>query len=230
MSNEQYLYLYFSKNDQDVLAWANMIRESGLSLNTWIQGILVADATKEELKIGAVFVPNAPQTDTTKTSNPMTSLFGDDTTKPRKTKPSVGWDIRGENGTLKSGSILSIKITRPAARAAIDETKKNHKRLGPYIKALIRKNMTTLCAGPNKPPNQADVLDIFALCESKLRRTPPDKRPLKANQHQPQRGKRKEESNTPPKLAPLPVQPRPLKSPNQAPQKTKSPLLKYIDG
>ena len=39
----QYLYLYFTKDDSDLLAWANMIKENNLGLSTWIQGILVAE-------------------------------------------------------------------------------------------------------------------------------------------------------------------------------------------
>ena len=119
----QYLYLYFTKDDSDLLAWANMIKENNLGLSTWIQGILVAEAAKEKLYIGAVHIPT-PQ-ETVKRDNTQ-NLWGDDT-ESENHKILPGWHVRGQNRSLIAGSVLPVKITRPLAQEALFELKKRHK-------------------------------------------------------------------------------------------------------
>lgn len=236
MSKVQYIYLYFNKNDQDILAWTNMIKESGQSLNTWVQGILVAEVAREDLSIGAVFIP--PQTQTLHLTTPRqtSNLFGDDTTTLKEEERITGWNVRGENGKLKNGSILSIKVTRPIVQVAMEEAKRNHKRLGSYIKAIIRKKMTILSVGPNQPPNQADAMDVFFLCEGKIRRKFPDNRTQKPSQQKPKPQQQREEGrateNNQNKPTPKPQQTKPQEKPipSEPKQKKKNPLLNYIDG
>lgn len=160
----QYLYLYFTKDDQDLLAWANMIKENNLSLSTWIQAILVSEAAKEKLDIGAVHIPSAMEP-VKMTTAPK--LWGDDTENERP-KIVPGWHIRGENGKLVAGTVLPVKITRSLAQEALSELKKGHRKIAAYVKAIIRRDLEILPAGPDLPPNKNTAIDLFALCEDKI--------------------------------------------------------------
>ena len=160
----QYLYLYFTKDDQDLLAWANMIKENNLGLSTWIQAILVSEAAKEKLDIGAVHIPSAMEP-IKMTTTPK--LWGDDT-KNERTKIVPGWHIRGENGKLVAGTVLPVKITRSLAQEALSELKKRHRKIAAYVKAIIRRDLEILPAGPDLPPNKNTAIDLFALCEDKI--------------------------------------------------------------
>ena len=166
----QYLYLYFTKDDSDLLAWANMIKENNLGLSTWIQGILVAEAAKEKLYIGAVHIPT-PQ-ETVKRDNTQ-NLWGDDT-ESENHKILPGWHVRGQNRSLIAGSVLPVKITRPLAQEALFELKKRHKRIAAYVKAIIRQNLEILPSGPNLAPNKTTVIDVFALYEGKIGKNNPN--------------------------------------------------------
>ena len=89
---KQYINLYFTKDDKEILAWANLIRENELSLSTWIQGILVAESIGADLDIGSIGPPISepllPQT--------KPSLFGDDTITEKHPPNTTGWNIRGK--------------------------------------------------------------------------------------------------------------------------------------
>lgn len=242
----QYLYLYFTKDDSDLLAWANMIKENNLGLSTWIQGILVAEAAKEKLYIGAVHIPT-PQ-ETVKRDNTQ-NLWGDDTeSKNHKILP--GWHVRGQNRSLIAGSVLPVKITRPLAQEALFELKKRHKRIAAYVKAIIRQNLEILPSGPNLAPNKTTVIDVFALCEGKIGKNNPNnqihrdkkeqfsqrqERNHTQNTHptQPRQGGQQGRpgKNTPPQI-PTPTKPQPdQRRPQQdgQAQNRRNPLLSQID-
>ena len=162
----QYLYIYFTKDDQDVLAWANMIRNNNLNLSTWIQAVLVAENSRAKLDIGAVCPPTQYPSKPPKPTN--SSLFGDDSTGQNKAK-SPGWNVRGENGMLIPGSILPIKVMRNSAQAVVNDMKRQHKRMGAYTKAVIRKNLELLPNGPDRIPRKTDALDTLALYDGRSR-------------------------------------------------------------
>lgn len=233
----QYLYLYFTKNDQDLLAWANMIKENNLGLSTWIQAILVSEAAKEKLDIGSVHVPSVLEPVKT-TAAP--SLWGDDTDKESKIVP--GWHVRGENKKLIAGTVLPVKITRPLAQEALFELKKRHKKIAAYIKAIIRQNLKILPSGPNIPPNKNTAIDLFALCEGKIGRNNQPRRDKNQQLGQrqenntdqaPQPPKQKQgrqDKNTPQQTYPSNPQPKPNQSKqteSKAPAR-RNPLLDQI--
>lgn len=168
-TKKQYINLYFTTDDKEILAWANMIRESNFHLSTWIQAILVAEIAGEDLNIGAIYTPpyEPPY------PLPNSNLLGDDT-HLQKASSKSGWNVRGQNGKLKEGSILSIKVTRPIVQDAICIAKKTHNHLGAYIKTLIRKKLKNNPAKINLLPNKTDVFDLFVLCEGKNRQNLPE--------------------------------------------------------
>ena len=94
-------------------------------------------------------------------------LWGDDTENER-TKIVPGWHIRGENGKLVAGTVLPVKITRSLAQEAFSELKKRHRKIAAYVKAIIRRDLEILPAGPDLPPNKNTAIDLFALCEDKI--------------------------------------------------------------
>lgn len=144
-----------------------MIRRNNLSLTTWLQAILVANLANEDIDIGYACVTAG------KNPSPQqqrSNLFGDDTKARSSVRP--GWNVRGENGELKEGSVLTIRVTRPIALDAIFETKKRHKNLGAYIKALIRKMLKNNPSDADRVPNKAEAIDVFSICEGKIRKRP----------------------------------------------------------
>lgn len=160
---KQYINLYFTKDDKEILAWANLIRENGLSLSTWIQGILVAESIGTDLDIGSIGPPiSKPLLAQTKPS-----LFGDDTITEKTPPNSTGWNIRGKKGELKIGSILTIKVTRPIVQDVILNVKKIHPHLGIYIKFIIRRKLKCSLSTSNRLPNPTDLIDIFIISEEK---------------------------------------------------------------
>lgn len=215
-NKEQYINLYFTKDDKEVLTWANMIRENNLKLGTWIQGILVAEIKNEDLDIGSIQSPNPSQITLKRNSNP----FGDDTNS-KKNITKTGWNIRGENKELIAGSVLSIKVTRPIVQEALNNLKEKHKFVGAYIKAIIRKKLKESTSNQIRLPKITDVLDLFCLTENKI--TPP-------NTHKKATQNTQETQNMQKKLQQHPQQGRGEEISNQdQPQKSRNPLLIYID-
>lgn len=164
MSKSQYINICFSDKDKELIAWANMIREDNQSVNTWVQAVLLADAVGEPLDVGSVYVPRARG----KAASAGIMMFGDDR-KSSKTrdKTTSGWQVRGENGEIVAGSIISIRVTRPVMTALLENLHRSHKRIGPYAKAVLRKRIRKLDAGPNIPPDESQIQDIFALYEDR---------------------------------------------------------------
>lgn len=164
MSKPQYINICFLDRDKELIAWANMIRENGQSINTWVQAILLAEAVGENLDAGAVFIPKSKP----KASSVSAAMFGDDRSSAEaKEKKSSGWQIRGENGEIVAGSIISIRVTRPVMTALLDSLSQSHKRIGPYAKAVVRRKIRKLGSGPDVPPDESQAQDIFALYEDR---------------------------------------------------------------
>jgi len=220
----QYINIYFTKEDKEILAWANMIRENNLNLSTWIQAILVAENAGCELDIGTISTP-VKTNPTVIQQSPKPSLFGDDTISEKK-KKKTGWNIRGENGKLKEGSVLSIKVTRQEVQDAMYATKRKHKRLGTYIKALIRKKLRSNPSETDRLPDKADAADAFALYASKQRNvqnSTTKKNNTLPKQEPPQQKQtyHKEEQKTS-------IQKKKPEEKQQEEPKKKNPLLNYI--
>ena len=157
----QYINICFSEKDKELIAWANMVREDGQSINTWIQAVLLAEAVGENLDAGAVYVPKD------KRRPPSSNVFGD-YRQPSNTKkkPVSGWQIRGADGEFVAGSIISVRVTRPVMVGLIDSLHHSHKRIGPYAKAILRRKIRKLDSGPNIPPDESQIQDIFALADA----------------------------------------------------------------
>jgi len=170
VSDTKYISICFSQNDRELIAWVNMLRAEKQSVSAWVQALLLAEDVGVDIDAGAVYVPeiNPAVRLNIKPIPAKSVMFGDDT-EPKQTKPAIkfGWQIRGEAGEITAGSILSIRVTRPVIIALIDALKQTHKRLGPYIKAVIRKKIRTLDRGPNIAPDESQIRDIFALYESR---------------------------------------------------------------
>lgn len=253
MSKSQYINICFSDRDKELITWANMIRDDGQSVNTWIQAVLLAEAVGEPLDAGAVYIPKSRP----KAASAGSLMFGDDRKSAQSGEEKrSGWQIRGENGEIIAGSIISIRVTRPVIVSLIDSLLQSHRRLGPYAKAVLRKKIRKLDSGTNVPPDESQVQDIFALYEDryvtnarpKMQAEPSaqcrdeqqgqssqDRSSLPAEKDQ-RRDKRSRHQNrshrNPPPQQQAPQQgPQKQLSPQkqeERPQKTKNPLLGYI--
>lgn len=164
MSKAQYINICFSDRDKELIAWANMIREDGQSVNSWVQAILLAEAVGADIDAGAVYVPK----NRVKPAPRGSVMFGDDR-KPAKpkNKTASGWQVRGDNGEIVAGSIISIRVTRPVILGLLDNLRQSRSRIGPYAKAILRKRVRKLDAGPNIIPDDTQVQDMFALYEDR---------------------------------------------------------------
>jgi len=233
-SEIQYINIYFTKEDKEILAWANMIRENNLNLSTWIQAILVAENAGFELDIGTISIPVKAESATIQQS-PKPSLFGDDTILEKK-KQKTGWNIRGENGKLKEGSVLSIKVTRQEVQDAMFVTKRKHKRLGTYIKALIRKKLRSSSSKTNRLPDKANASDVFALYASKQKNVQSStskknktfsKQELTQQKSQPQTGPQQKHARYKEEQKAFPQEKKSEEKQHEE-HKKKNPLLNYI--
>lgn len=131
----QNICLYFTKYDTDIIEWANMLRENGLSPATWIQAAVVSEYKQSRLDIGSV-VPITPS---------KTALFGDDT----------------RSGKYAVGSRLNIRVTRKIVLEALNHIIKENEMTAPVIKMILRKNIGFLSRLPNLPPDPMQLRDFF---------------------------------------------------------------------
>ena len=202
-----------TKKDRDIAAWLNMLTEKKLSPATWVQAVVLSEICGKELDIGSVYVPD-------KTNRPSTLMFGDDTEEEEEEKVKYNWATRGKNGEYVVGSVFTMKVTQPIM-IYIFETVLNHrKKLGSFIKVMIRKHLRKTSRPMSEPPKNADnINDIFILYENLVKgyRTPSRKSPA---QKQKTSEPKKEISPNPPPQKPVDI-PEP-------PKKTKNPMLQYI--
>lgn len=208
-----YISVCFSKNDKELIAWANMLRENNQSIGTWVQALLIAEDLNIELDAGSV------SKNQERKSAQLSLLYGtsDETTNGQKT----GWQIRGPQGEIIEGSILSIQITRPATSALLQKLRRNHKRVGPYIKAVLRKRIEVTETEPNRPPDKTILRDFFALNEHRysLNQNPQNR----GNQDQLRPHQKKKKGNNQPQKKTPEQKPTQKSNQIQKPEENQSP-------
>lgn len=186
-----------------------------MSPRTWIQALLLSQAAGKPVNAGGVYIPKAAKRPTYQGA----LMFGDDTEEDdimQTTKQAPDQNRRESSGKLMVGNTITIRITRQVVLDAIHYLKAQNKKITPYIKFAIRQQLRILPQGPNQPPNERDIQDIFLLYEDFF-----------AKKAKKQKGKNFEEKEKPQVNNPKQAKPPHAKEADK-PIKRKNPLLDYI--
>lgn len=211
----QTININFTKNDRDLLAWVNMLRDKKLSPATWIQAILLSEALGLDIDAGGVWV-----SEINARPRPGPLMFGDD-----RASNNANSNSSSPNKVFGPGNRLVIRVTRPIMLALLRDTAKKRSKIGPYTKAVLRKHIRKLPSAPNQPPQDSQIQDIFALYEDKF--TLDRKRTAPPEIRHPQPSKKQPPKNPVPTLAPV-SPPPPGKKEDSPSGKRRNPLLSQV--
>ena len=163
------LYISLGKADGDLIYWANMLRENSVSVATWIQAVIVAEANKSLLNVGSIYYLNKVKPVRKPVGRQMQDeeLFGDDTEdEQKKPKGRNGWTVRGDDNSYIVGSVIVIRVTREAVLGSIKKLKRKKKVSSAYYKAIIRKHLKYVRSPDDELlPDPAKAEEIFALSD-----------------------------------------------------------------
>lgn len=207
--------ILITKKDKEIADWLNMLLKEEMNPRTWVQALLLTEIVGKPIDAGGVYIPQNVKP----SSHNGTLMFGDDTEDDEMlstTNQGRGRNCRGPNGEFVIGSVFTIRITRPIMLNAIEYLKDRNKKIAPYIKFSIRQQLRILPQGPNQPPNERDIQDIFIIYEdffSKKKRKPQNKEAIAEKQLLTSK--------------PKPVEITQLHQAGK-PEKKKNPLLNYI--
>lgn len=160
MSSRPTVGIMITKDDADVAAWFNMMK--GHNPAKWVSGMLAAWSMGEKLESGSIVlneeveevVDGRRQTDKFGYGH-----FGSSIPVPASNR-KYGWTVKGPDGTYIEGSVINLSVARQEIQPIISALKANHTQLAPFIKSLIRSNITI--ASEQKLPDISALTSVMA--------------------------------------------------------------------
>ena len=130
------------KQDLDIAAWYNMLKENNLSIVAWTNNVVLAYLSDKPLDIGTIHIK-------TKEENPQSSnfMFGSGNSQSNQASkfPKERWEqkTRGKDDELIEGSVLFIRTRNEDVIYALKSLKSKGYTYSGTIKALIRRYLKT---------------------------------------------------------------------------------------